>query len=89
MLEHEVHFLGGYLLCSDDKITFILTIFIIHHNHELTFANIFDCFFNCIHHIYLCFTNIRFTNLTTFILIYPKYFIHTSGLNNAESVAAL
>ena len=49
MLKHEVHFLGRYFFRCDDEIAFVLTIFVIYYYHELSFANILNCLFDCIH----------------------------------------
>ena len=49
MLEHEVDFLGCYLLGSDNEIALVLTVFVIYENHEFTFADILTGLLNCIH----------------------------------------
>ena len=40
VLQHEVHLLGGDLLGSDDEVALILTVLVIHHDHELAFAEV-------------------------------------------------
>ena len=41
VLEHEVHLFRGDSLGSDDKISFVLAILVIHDDHELSFFEVF------------------------------------------------
>ena len=56
MLEHEVHFLGRYLLGRDDEVALILAVFVINPNDKLSVLKVADCFFDTaqfeISHIY-------------------------------------
>ena len=45
MLQHEINLLRRNHLRSYDKIAFILTIFIIHDDYELTISKVLQCLF--------------------------------------------
>ena len=40
VLHHEIHLLRCYLLCGNNKISFIFAIFVIYHNQEFAFSEI-------------------------------------------------
>ena len=48
VLQHEVHLFGGDLLCGDDEVTLILAVFVIDHDHKLTFCEVCYCLFYCV-----------------------------------------
>ena len=44
MLEHEVDFVGSDLLCGDNQVAFVLSVFVVNDNHELSLSEVLDGF---------------------------------------------
>ena len=48
MFQHEIYFFRGNQFCSHYQVAFILAVFVVYDDDEFSFAEIFDCLFNCI-----------------------------------------
>ena len=44
VFQHEVDLLGRYLLCRDDEVTFVFTVFVIDYYHEFAFTEVVESF---------------------------------------------
>ena len=51
LFAHKIHYFGGHILCCSQKITFILTILIVHYNYQFTIFYVLNGTFNRIQHV--------------------------------------
>ena len=59
VLKHEVHLVFGNEFCCSDEVAFVLAVFIINHNHEFAFLEVYQSIFNgtkldFLVHIFVC-----------------------------------
>ncbi len=51
MTDHKANFFLSNLICRNNEVAFVFSIFIIENNDKLTFSYCFQSFFNCIFHV--------------------------------------